>query len=289
MPSRIEPSTTTIKGKTVPVSSFDTISLVQLESGESSAVERLLSAATSSGWFYLDLKGDSPTGKVVIEDVDKVYQISDKYFMQPKESKERDVRTDQKPSQDRGYKTSSCDETFEMARDEVNSGLIKWPATMQNDAPTLARFSNGCHFACQTILAALSSALHLSPDQSFSNHHRENQPSDSGLKLIYEPSLDRLSDVGDNLHTDSGTLTLLFYDKWGLSAHVPSQGFAFPAAPEDGCALINVGDSLQRLSGGKLRSPKHRVSQPVDGAEKRYYLSYFLRPEHKTKEAWAQA
>lgn len=103
MPGRIEPpTTTTIKGKTVPVSSFDTISLDQLESKEASAVERLLSAATSSGWFYLDLKGASPTGKAVVEDVDRVYQISDNYFMQPKDFKERDVRTDQKPSQDRG-------------------------------------------------------------------------------------------------------------------------------------------------------------------------------------------
>ncbi|KAL9042035.1 MAG: hypothetical protein Q9214_003908 [Letrouitia sp. 1 TL-2023] len=92
MPSRIEPSTTTIKGKTIPVSSFDTVSLEQLENGEVSAVEKLLSAATSSGWFYLDLKGNSSTGKAIAEDVDQVYHISDRYFMQPKDSKERDLQ-----------------------------------------------------------------------------------------------------------------------------------------------------------------------------------------------------
>ena len=175
-----------------------------------------------------------------------------------------------------------------MSRDEMASGAIKWPAAMQNDTDMLKRFSNGCHEACQTITARLSDALQLEQKQRLEQHHRDGQPSDSGLKLIYEPTLAKLSDVGDNLHTDSGSMTFLFYDKWGLSAYAPSQGFAFPA-PVDGCALINIGDSLQRLSGGKLLSPKHRVSQPVDGAEKRYYLSYFLRPEHATKEAWSQA
>ena len=67
------------------------------------------------------------------------------------------------------------------------------------------------------------------------------------------------------------------------------KGFACPAPSEDGCALINVADSLQRLSGNKLTSPKHRVSQPAYGAEKRYHLSYIWRPEHATKEAWSKA
>ena len=169
------------------------------------------------------------------------------------------------------------------------SGTIKWPDALEHHGEALERFGRGCHDACQTIIARLSDALQLDPERRLEQHHRDGQPSDTGLKLIYEPSLAKLADVGDNLHTDSGTLTLLFYDKWGLSAYAPSQGFAFPAPLEDGCALINVADSLQRLSGDKLLSPKHRVSQPVDGAEKRYYISYFLRPEYATKEAWSKA
>lgn len=101
MPTMTEIATTTMKGKTIPVSTFDTISLAQLESGEPSAVKRLLAAAVSPGWFYLNLR-DSSAGKSVLPDVSPVYQISDEYFMQPKEAKERDVRKDQKPSQDRG-------------------------------------------------------------------------------------------------------------------------------------------------------------------------------------------
>lgn len=101
MPSMTETATTTIKGKTIPVSTFDTISLAQIENGESLAVKRLLAAAVSPGWFYLDLRNSS-AGKSVLPDVSRVYQISDEYFMQSKEVKEKDVRKDQKPSQDRG-------------------------------------------------------------------------------------------------------------------------------------------------------------------------------------------
>ena len=101
MSSMTETATTTIKGKTIPVSTFDTISLAQLERGEPSAVKRLLAAAVSPGWFYLDLRNSS-AGVSVLPDVPRVYQISDEYFMQPKEVKEKDVRKDQEASQDRG-------------------------------------------------------------------------------------------------------------------------------------------------------------------------------------------
>ena len=101
-----ETATTTIKGETIPVSTFDTIKLAELERGESPAVKRLLAAARSPGWFYLDLRNSS-AGASVLPEVPHVYQLSDEYFMQPKEIKEKDVRKDQQPSQDRGQVESN--------------------------------------------------------------------------------------------------------------------------------------------------------------------------------------
>ena len=101
MATTTETATTVIKDKTIPVSTFDTISLAQLEGGEPAAVQRLLAAAAAPGWFYLDLR-DSSAGKAILPDLARVYQISDDYFMQPKEVKEKDARQDQQPSQDRG-------------------------------------------------------------------------------------------------------------------------------------------------------------------------------------------
>ena len=101
MSSITETATTTLKGETIPVSTFDTIKLTELECGESPAVERLLAAAVSPGWFYLDLRNSS-AGASVLPEVQHVYRLSDEYFMQPKEIKEKDLRKDQQPSQDRG-------------------------------------------------------------------------------------------------------------------------------------------------------------------------------------------
>jgi isopenicillin N synthase-like dioxygenase len=178
-----------------------------------------------------------------------------------------------------------------MAFDElvVNGGSLKLPSVLQDIQATLAQFSSLCHAACLAVLNGLSKSLHAQGPERLESHHRHGHPSDSGLKLIYEPSLARVADVKENRHTDSGTLTMLFYEEWGL--HVNFKGsdeWAFASA-NPGSVLVNVADSLQRLSGGSFHSPTHRVTQPGDGFSKRYYLSYFLRPEQELKDAWARS
>ena len=98
-----------------------------------------------------------------------------------------------------------------------------------------------------------------------------------------------MAEVGENKHTDSGTFTLLFYERLGLHVYLPKEDrWEYAPVPAPGCALVTVADSLQRLSGRQFHSPLHRVTQPRDGAHKRFYLSYFLRPSHATKAAWAR-
>ena len=96
-----ETATTVINDKTIPISTFDTIRLAQLEANDPAAITRLLAAAENPGWFHLDLR-DSAAGKSILPDLDRVYQISDEYFAQGAEIKEKDKRGDQLPSQDRG-------------------------------------------------------------------------------------------------------------------------------------------------------------------------------------------
>ncbi len=159
-----------------------------------------------------------------------------------------------------------------------SNSIPNFPDLFQENWKNITEFSAGCDEACLTLLNSLST--------DFAVHHCADQPSDTGLKIVLHPSLARLSDVCETLHTDSGTLTLLFYKDWSIHAFLPdAKMWAFTPTLES-CALINVGDSLQRFSGGKLHSPQHRVTQPFDGAKKRYYLSYFLRPETAFLEKW---
>ncbi|OAP61212.1 hypothetical protein AYL99_03413 [Fonsecaea erecta] len=267
------------------ISKFEVIDLVGLRLHESTEVEKLLKAARLSGFFYLDLQNDA-AGSQIVSMLPDIYRISDQFFHQSSEEKMKFYRAGQNPSQDRGYKQSSCDETFEMAYDELLQNTCPLPKVMEENVELVELFSRLCHSTCLTVLSCLSDGLGLHDGQTLESKHVEGEASDSGLKLISEPTLDKLSQVGDNVHTDSGTLTMLFYERWGLEAEQPGGGdWTFPP-PMPRHALFNVADSLQRLSQNRLHSPRHRVTQTGDGAGERYYISYFLRPEHAVRDMW---
>ncbi|KAF3940183.1 hypothetical protein ABW19_dt0203432 [Dactylella cylindrospora] len=267
-------------GTHVDVAKLEKISLKGLEAGDEGEAAKLLSAAQSIGMFHLDFQG-SDSGNLLLHQIGEVYHASQRYFDQGEPSKLKDIRTDQKPSQDKGYKFCETDETFEMAYDELVKGDLILPDLLNSNLHTMKDFSEICHNAAVTMLQALSTTLSAEP--SFEAHHRKSELSDSGLKLVFEPCIESASEVVENKHTDSGTLTILFYDEWGLHVQLPDGEWGY-VEPISGCAVVNVADSLQKLSGGRLRSPVHRVTQPSDGFLKRYYLSYFLRPEYNWKE-----
>lgn len=267
------------------IAKLEKINLSALSAGDKDEIERLLSAATAPGIFHLDLSSD-PKCSSLLDSLHTMYRLAENYFDQDEIKKTKDVRADQLPSQDRGYKTSFCDETFEMADEELFGGTLQLPELLAPHSEFFKGFSEKCRVACLKMLECISNALEESIGARIQECHRQGQSSDSGLKLIYEPTREKVVDVVDNIHTDSGTFTLLFYDKWGLEVELcGEERWAFTPALE-GCALINVANSLQRLSGNRLHSPLHRVTQPFDGFKKRYYISYFLRPERRVKDSW---
>ncbi len=132
------------------------------------------------------------------------------------------------------------------------------------------------------ILSRLSDALKLSGSDRFEEKQRKGKPTNTGLKLLSDPTKEKVADCVDNTHTDSGTLTVVFSDEWSTQIeHPETKVWAF-CEPKKGLPLINVADSLQAHSGGKLHSCRHRVTQPVDGVKKRYFVAYFMRPEIAT-------
>lgn len=48
--------------------------------------------------------------------------------------------------------------------------------------------------------------------------------------------------------------------------------------PQEGCAVVNVADSLQTMTKGRLTSSLHRLGQPVAGSGERVCALYYLRP-----------
>jgi isopenicillin N synthase-like dioxygenase len=136
------------------------------------------------------------------------------------------------------------------------------------------------------ILSRLSSQLGLTGASRFEARHADPGPSLSTLGLLRYPKHDKSAatataaprNVGHNKHTDVGSLTFLLAAQWGLQyLSLTTKRWEF-IEPRPGHAIINVGDSLRFLSGGKLASVVHRVvplRQTQD--EDRYSIAYFLR------------
>ncbi len=83
-------------------------------------------------------------------------------------------------------------------------------------------------------------------------------------------------------HTDYGLLTLLAQDEHG-GLQVKAPGGWIEAPPIEGALVCNIGDMLERLTGGRYRSTPHRVKN-VSGHD-RLSFPLFFDPDFTAKMA----
>lgn len=76
-------------------------------------------------------------------------------------------------------------------------------------------------------------------------------------------------------HTDSGLLTLLHQDGTGGLEVRNADGDWIPAPYVPGSMVVNVGDLLARMSGGRLVATEHRVRS---SGRERYSMPFFCEP-----------
>lgn len=170
---------------------------------------------------------------------------------------------------------------LQMSSDEMHHEEQALPPSMAETTAAINKFHSHCREVALTLLDRIADECR----NPLKELHGPEMSSESGLKLISEPAIPHAIDVYENKHRDSGTLTLLFYDSWSLHIRRNEQPeeWAFIPPPPPGCVLVHGASTLDRLSDGRFPAPLHRVTQPQDGAAKRYFLSYFLRPgERKT-------
>jgi isopenicillin N synthase-like dioxygenase len=131
------------------------------------------------------------------------------------------------------------------------------------------------------VLSAIARYLGLDPDY-FEDTVRDGN---SVLRLLHYPP--QAEPTGEHIragaHEDINTITLLLgAEEAGLEL-LTRDGRWIPVSPKPGELVINIGDMLQRLTNGKLRSTSHRVINPTpDRASRaRYSMPFFLhfRPD----------
>jgi isopenicillin N synthase-like dioxygenase len=104
-------------------------------------------------------------------------------------------------------------------------------------------------------------ALSLGLEESYFADRCTGEPLILFRIFNYPPPRDpTLWGVGE--HTDYGLLTILLQDEAG-GLEVRSRSRWVPAPPVPGSFVCNIGDMLDRMTGGLYRSTPHRVRNPV--------------------------
>jgi isopenicillin N synthase-like dioxygenase len=155
-----------------------------------------------------------------------------------------------------------------------------WPEEVQSFRDTFLELFAAFDTAGLRILEAIARYLKLAPDY-FADTVREGN---SVLRLLHYPPTDGNGpNVRAGAHEDINTITLLLgAEEAGLQL-LDRDGNWLPVSPKPGELAVNIGDMLQRLTNGVLRSTTHRVVNPP--AERRghsrYSMPFFLhfRPD----------
>jgi isopenicillin N synthase-like dioxygenase len=122
-----------------------------------------------------------------------------------------------------------------------------------------------------TVMAMIARGLGLAPD--WFARHLTADPTILLRIFHYPPGGE--SGWGVAEHTDYGLLTILLQDDCG-GLQVKSRDGWIDVAPEPGVLVCNIGDMLDRMTGGRYRSTAHRVRN-LSGRD-RISVPFFFDP-----------
>ena len=158
-----------------------------------------------------------------------------------------------------------------------------WPEEVDGFRETFADLYTAFETAGARVLEAI--AIHLGLPRAFFAATVED--GNSVMRLLRYPPLEGAEAEGAiraAAHGDINTITLLLgAEEAGLELLTAENEWKAVAPPE-GALVINIGDMLERLTNGKLRSTTHRVVNPKGEAayRARYSMPFFLhfRPDY---------
>lgn len=171
----------------------------------------------------------------------------------------------------------------QVSTDIAAKGSLELPVALQSSSDQIPRLLSSWDTITKELVSALLPTV--DPTGIVDLNKIVGGPSDSGLKLCLMNSSIPVGEESGGKHTDSGLLTLMYYDAASLELAVTDTSgnvtWSHPLKPVNGCAIANVGDSLQTLAEGRVYSHVHRSVQPDGEGRGVCYPLYFLRPQHK--------
>lgn len=135
-------------------------------------------------------------------------------------------------------------------------GANLWPEACPALREAVTRYMTDVTRAGHAVLRGV--ALSLGLDAAYFERTYTADPTVLFRVFHYPPARDVDGEWGVGEHTDYGLLTLLAQDDFG-GLQVKSRGGWIEAPPIPGTLVCNIGDMLDRLTGGYYRSTPHRV------------------------------
>jgi isopenicillin N synthase-like dioxygenase len=251
---------------------IDVGELVAGRAGRHGVARRLGEACRESGFFYV-------VGHGVDESLQRrLASLTREFFDQDLETKLRirmalggrawrgyfrvgDELTSGRPDQKEGVYFGAelpADDPLVLAGTPLH-GPNLFPASPAGFREAVLEYMDALTGLGHRLMAGL--ALSLDLDESYFADHGTAEPLTLFRVFNYPPPTDQtLWGVGE--HTDYGLLTILLQDDAG-GLEVKSRSRWVAAPPVSGSFVCNIGDMLDRMTGGLFRSTPHRVRNPI--------------------------
>ena len=151
-----------------------------------------------------------------------------------------------------------------------------WPEEVESFRDTFTQLFAAFDSAGSKILRAIARYLKIDEDYFIDTVRDGN----SVMRLLHYPAQDEPTGnhIRAGAHEDINTITLLLgAEEAGLEL-LTRDGRWIPVSPKPGELVVNIGDMLQRLTNGRLRSTSHRVVNPPAErrGKSRYSMPFFL-------------
>ncbi|KAJ7804541.1 hypothetical protein B0H14DRAFT_2883807 [Mycena olivaceomarginata] len=270
----------------VPTHPLLVIDYELIKAGNKHEIERLWTAGTTLGFWYLKNHG-------VDEEVNRMFDVGAQTVALPFEEKMKYEQGDEGMSF--GYKAAGANVVDASGTKDITQFVniatddaLAWPVQARRSYPstvnarmvsTIIPFVEKSLAVNNTLIDVFDAKLGL-PNGTLSKLHPRREFSGSATRSIHSPpTLDRQT-TAISAHTDFGSLSFLHNRLGGLQVLVPGTEEWKYVKPLPGHAICNLGDAMVIFSGGILRSNLHRVVNPpgAQGSLDRYSLVYFTRP-----------
>ncbi|MEW1836231.1 2-oxoglutarate and iron-dependent oxygenase domain-containing protein [Microbacterium sp. NPDC079995] len=274
-----------MSAQTLPV--LDLSLLDQGPDAASTFRAELRRATHEVGFFYLTGTGVSP------ELEDRLHRAARTFFALPDEAK-LEIENVKSPHF-RGYTRIGGERTQGLVdwREQIDIGPERpaitdpgapayaalvgpnlWPSAQPELREIAEEWTAILSEVARTLLRAWAEALGA-PATYFDDHFGEAQ---TLLKIVrYPGSTAPEPQQGVGAHKDAGVLTLLWVEpgKGGLQVERDGEWIDAPAVP--GSFVVNIGELLERATGGYLTATHHRVVSPR-APEDRISVPFFFNP-----------